>query len=340
MAFSRRAAVALAVPALALAARSAIRANALRKLRSKTVLITGGSRGLGLEIARQCLQHGARVAFCGRTSRQVSEAARELQDQFGEQQVLGMQCDITQEDDVSAFVRDALRSFSQIDVLINNAGFIQVGPRELMKREDYEEALATHFWGPYLMVQAALPALIKSQGRVVNIASIGGKVSVPHLLPYSTSKFALVGFSEGLSIELARHGVSVTTVCPGLMRTGSAVNAWFKGQYRKEYTWFSIGSSLPLLTCTAESAARQILVAAMQRKSSLTFPLSTRLATLAHQVAPAASMCVLRAINKLLPRPGGIGVSRAKGYRSQTRWSPSMLTILGDRAAQRNNELP
>jgi hypothetical protein len=118
------------------------------------------------------------------------------------------------------------------------------------------------------------------------------------------------------------------------------MNAWFKGQHRKEYTWFSIGSSLPLLTCTAESAARQILTATMQRKSNLTFPWTTRLATLAHQVAPATSTHILRAINKFLPQPGGIGVFRAKGHRSHSAWSPSMLTLLGDRAAQRNNELP
>src|SRR5204863_2590958 len=101
----------------------------------------------------------------------------------------------------------------------------------------------------------------RREGRIVNISSIGGKVSVPHLLPYSASKFALVGLSEGLRAELAKDGIVVTTVCPGLMRTGSPRNAQFKGQHRAEYAWFTLSDSMPFFSQSAERAARQILSA-------------------------------------------------------------------------------
>ena len=77
-------------------------------------------------------------------------------------------------------------------------------------------------------------------GRIVNVSSIGGKIGVPHLVPYCASKFALTGLSDSIRGELARHGIYVTTVCPRMMRTGSPFNAWFKGHYREEFTWFAV----------------------------------------------------------------------------------------------------
>ena len=82
-------------------------------------------------------------------------------------------------------------------------------------------------------------------GRIVNIASIGGLIAVPHLAPYSVSKFALVGYSDALRAELAKDGIRVTTVCPGLMRTGSAGHALVKGHHQAEFAWFGALSSLP-----------------------------------------------------------------------------------------------
>ena len=160
--------------------------------------------------------------------------------------------------------------FGHIDVLVNNAGVIQVGPIEVMTHEDFELAMQAHFWGPLNTILAVLPSMRqRRQGRIVNISSIGGKVSVPHLVPYSASKFALVGLSKGLRAELMKDGIEVTTVCPGLMRTGSPRNADFKGQHRFEYAWFSISDALPLLTVSAENAARQIVHACKRGQAEL-----------------------------------------------------------------------
>src|SRR6201982_336127 len=98
-------------------------------------------------------------------------------------------------------------------------------------------------------------------GRIVNISSMGGKVAMPHFAPYSASKFALTGFSDAIRSELARENIHVTTVAPGLMRTGSHVNAQFKGEHDAEFGWFAAASGMPLISMNAERAARKILAA-------------------------------------------------------------------------------
>ena len=158
---------------------------------------------------------------------------------------------------------EAVKSrFGQIDVLVNNAGVIQVGPLEVQTQKDFEDAMKVHFWGPFYTMQNVIPEMReRGEGKIVNIASIGGKMAVPHLAPYCASKFALVGLSNAMNAELAKDGISVTTVCPGLMRTGSHVNAIFKGKNEQEFAWFSIGNALPVSSVSAESAAKEIVEA-------------------------------------------------------------------------------
>src|SRR5581483_5724484 len=149
-----------------------------------------------------------------------------------------------------------------VDILVNNASIIQVAPVEALGPREFQHAMAVNFWGVVHPTLAGLPRMrARRRGRIVTITSIGGKVSVPHLLPYGAAKFAAVGFSEGLRAELARDGISVTTIVPGLMRTGSILNAVFKGPHRAEFAAFSVLGSLPLVSMDAERAARQIVAA-------------------------------------------------------------------------------
>ena len=320
------------------AARALLRRASQYDLRGRVALITGGSRGLGLVLARELAREGARLAICARDAEDLERARDELEARGAS--VLALPCDVTDRALVEEVVRAVYDHFGQLDLLINNAGVIEVGPMEVMTVEDYEEAMKTHFWAPLYAVLAVLPEMRqRGEGRIVNISSIGGKISVPHLLPYSASKFALVGFSEGLRAELAKDGIVVTTVCPGLMRTGSPRNATFKGRHRAEYAWFSISDALPITSIAATRAARQIIAATKRGDAEVVLTIQAKLAALFHGVFPGLTADILGAINSLLPEPGGIGTSRAKGKESQSTLSPSWLTVLSDKAAAENNQI-
>jgi short-subunit dehydrogenase len=307
-------------------------------LSNRNVLITGGSRGLGLELAREFASRGARVTICARDANDLERAIAKLE-RCG-LQVASLVCDITQENAARTMLQQIETSSGPVDVLVNNAGRIEVGPLETATIEDFEKAMATHFWGPLSLMLSVIPGMIRQHaGRIVNISSIGGKLGVPHLISYDASKFALAGVSEAVTAELRRHKVFVTTVYPGLMRTGSPRNADFKGQHRKEYTWFAVSDSLPLVTISANRAARKIVNACQQGRASLTISPAAKMAALAHALAPNVVISLLALVNHLLPRPGGIGFSSRKGRDSQTTITRSPLTLFDEWAAQDLNQV-
>jgi NAD(P)-dependent dehydrogenase (short-subunit alcohol dehydrogenase family) len=185
----------------------------------KVVLITGGSRGLGLVLARKLAGEGARLAICARDENELARAKEDLRDLDAE--VLTVVCDVRNQSEVNRTIKTVCNHYGQIDVLINNAGVIQVAPLENQTQKDFEDAMAIHFWGAFYMMQAVLPEMKRrGAGRIVNISSIGGKVPVPHLAPYSASKFALVGLSGAMRTELIKDNIYVTTVCPGIDENG------------------------------------------------------------------------------------------------------------------------
>jgi NAD(P)-dependent dehydrogenase (short-subunit alcohol dehydrogenase family) len=307
--------------------------------RDRCAVITGGSRGLGLVMGRQLARRGAKLAILGRNPESLARAEAELRSLGAE--VLALACDVRQQEEVEAAFKKILVRFGAADVLINNAGIIQVGPLEHMTVKDFEDALATHLLGPLYCILAVLPHMRQAgQGRIVNIASIGGKLALPHLLPYCASKFALVGLSEGLRAELRRHHILVTTVCPGLMRTGSPRNASFKGQHRREYAWFVVSDSLPWLSMDAERAAEQILNACRRGDARLVLGMHLKGALLLNELFPGALTSLLSLTNRLLPGPDAEALTQTHaGSQSQSALAPSWLTRLSDRAALRNNEL-
>lgn len=306
--------------------------------RGRTVVITGGSRGLGLVMARILAREGARLAILARDPAELDRAESELRLLTD---VMTIPCDLRSEEQVRSAIGQVVARYARLDVLINNAGIIQVGPLEHMTIADFTEAMATHLYGPLFCVLAALPHLRSvGGGRVVNVTSVGGKIAVPHLLPYCASKFALVGLSEGLRVELHKDNIRVTTVCPGLMRTGSPRNARFKGQHRREYAWFAIADSLPLLSMSAETAARQILQGCRRGAARVTLGVHTKGALLANELFPGATAAALSLANRLLPGARlEQGFSSRAGHESQSQVAPSWLTRLSDEAARTNNEV-
>jgi short-subunit dehydrogenase len=305
--------------------------------RGKTVLITGGSRGLGLLLAREFAARGARLGICARDSHELQRAADELRDRGAE--VIAVPADVTDRDQVRRVVGEVRRTLGPIDVLVNNAGIIAVGPFDTQRPEDFEESLRVHVWAALYATWEVLPDMrARRAGRIVNVSSFGGKVAVPHMLPYVTGKFALVGLSNGLRAELARDGVVVTTVCPGLMRTGSHLHAEFKGRHEEEYAWFAIGNGIPGFSMSGGAAARQVVAACARGDAEVVLTLPAKLAVAAQAVAPTLTANVLALANRyVLPDAGGIGPARRTGAESRGK-TPPVFTALSDRAAAANNE--
>ncbi len=304
----------------------------------KHVLITGGSRGLGLVLARELAAKGARLSICSRDTTELVNAVDDLTRRGA--RVLAIECDVTDRARVREFVAVARQRNGPIDVLINNAGIIQVGPLDEMREEDFEQSLKTHFWAALHTILEVVPEMkVRGAGRIVNISSIGGKIAIPHLLPYTSGKFALVGLSHGLRNELAGDGIVVTTVCPGLMRTGSHLNAEFKGQHEDEYAWFAIGGSAPGFSMSAETAARKILDACAIGDAEAVLGFPAKLGVAAQAICPNLTSSLLAGVNRwILPESGGIGTTTAKGRESRGK-TPAILTQLSDRASAANNEL-
>jgi len=321
-----------------LIAAAIIRKRRKYDLFGKNVFIAGGSRGLGLLLAEEFSRRGARVAICARDSDELERARIALQRKGHD--VFTILCDLSVEDEVARAIKSTRESLGSLDVLVNNAGTISVGPMEVMNLHDYQESLDTHFWGPLYATLAVLPDMRRrGEGRIVNISSIGGKIAVPHLLPYCAGKFALTGFSEGLRAEAIKDHIYVTTVCPGLMRTGSPRNAKFKGQHRAEYAWFSISDALPPFSMSARRAARKIVRACVQGKAEVILSLPAKLAAKLYALFPGISADLLGLVNRVLPPAGDADSEAHLGSESFSALSPSPITVLNERAAGRNNEV-
>src|SRR6266699_6339470 len=280
-------------------------------LRDKVALISGGSRGLGLVLARRICDQGGNVALLARDPQELARAKADLTARGGN--VLTVECDLLDRDQIQAAVRKVIDHFDRIDILINNAGIIEVGPLDHMNREDFDRAMQLHFWAPYELVSQVVPEMrLWGRGRIVNISSIGGKIGVPHLAPYGASKFALTGFSDAIRAELARDNIHVTTVAPGLMRTGSHVNAQFKGKHDAEFAWFSASAGAPLISMDADRAARKMVAACRRGQPSLTLTFAARGAIVGNALFPNLTGYLMKFINRFLPEAGGEEGNRSR----------------------------
>jgi short-subunit dehydrogenase len=328
----KRAFVLAAAAAGTAAGLAVLRARRRVDLSGQVVLITGGSRGLGLALAREFASRGCHLILCARSGDELERAKTDLS--AFPARVVTVRCDVTDADQVGKCVEEAISQFGRIDILVNNAGAIIVGPAQTMTLDDFAQAMDVMFWGTVHATLACLPHFrARGCGRIVNITSIGGLVSVPHLLPYSCAKFAVTAFSEGLGAELRGSGIKVFTIAPGLMRTGSFVNAYFKGAERGEAGWFSAAASFPGVSMSARRAARQILGSIERGKTERILGSPAKLMAWFHDLFPESTLAALGAVNHLLPR----GSQRSElGKDSKLLSEPWMraLTFLGRRAAK------
>lgn len=336
-----RGAVTAAVGGLgAWAVARVLRSRRAVPFRGRTAVISGGSRGLGLLLARRLAAEGARVGLLARTETDLDAALEELRDRY-DAEALAVACDVGDRPSVEAAVRRITEALGRPSILVHVAGVIEVGPEQHMDERDYREAFDAHFWGAYYLTEAVRPHLPRDgSARIGYVSSIGGRVAVPHLGPYSASKHALVGYADAMRAELAAERIPVTTITPGLMRTGSHPNAIVKGDHEAEYAWFAIGDAMPLLSIDGDRAADKILDAVRHGDPAITLTLPAKLAAAFDGVAPGWSGRLQAAANRLLPEPvGAEGDARRTGWASFSDVAPSALTRLADEEVAENNEL-
>ncbi len=307
-------------------------------------LVAGASRGLGLLIARELGLRGHRLVICARDAEELAVAKQMLTERGYD--VHTEVCDVADEAAVAALVDGVEQRFGPIEVAIVVAGVIQVGPLAAMTRGHFEEAISIMLWGPInVALKVAEQMRPRRRGRIGVITSIGGLISVPHLLPYSTAKFGAVGFSSGLRAELAGTGIKVTTVAPGLMRTGSHLRAEFVGRHAAEFGWFSLGASLPLISMNAERAADQIVDGVLAgRAYVVTTPLA-KIGMRVNGLAPALTAGMMGVMSRVLPSaPRRRSGPTLEGWQAEQQAEPGRrrviksLTTLGRAAAGRWNE--
>lgn len=343
---ARRSLFALGLVVGGYALKTVLASRARLDFAGKGVLITGGSRGLGLELARLFVRHGAKVAILARDGDELGRARDELMQIAPNADVLSLVCDIQSDQAVQDAVARGARRFGSLDVLVNNAGIIQVGPLEHMTLQDFDDALSINLRGAIVTTLAAIPhlktAALNNAGRggarIINITSFGGMVAVPHMAPYATAKFGFVGFSDAIRAELYKDGVRVMTVSPGTMRTGSHIHAFFKGQQDKEYAAFAATASAPVFTMNSEPAARAIFEASQRGDDELVLPVVTRLMVTGAHWFPNVTAVVTKLIARAMPGPTDKSGDTLKRGSESHREIPKILSQRADEASQLNNE--
>lgn len=300
------------------AARAAIRALSSQPIpEGAVVVITGGSRGLGYALASRFARKRVRLVLAARDRNELEHAQVSLLEEHQHLQPEDFYLfsgDLMDPVQCGRLISESLAHFGRIDVLVNNAGTIEVGPLENQTIDAFERAFRIYYLAPMIITLAALPHLLeqspapgwKRRAAIVNITSIGGKIAVPHLLPYCAGKFALVGFSEGLHAELRHKGIRVTTVCPGLMRTGGEDHARFAGDAEKEQRWFKLAAKTPVVSASVKHAANRIYSAVVIGRAELTITPQAWLATRFHGLCPETSQYIASLANRyVLPGPQG-----------------------------------
>lgn len=270
--------------------------------RGKTVYITGGSRGFGLSLAWNLLKEGAIVTLVARDRSELQSAKDILLRDFPQAKIYLSPCDITERRHLQGSIEHAIHQMGGIDLLINNAGAILVGPFTSLDKQDFEAQLRVHFYVAVDATKIILPHFQeRGAGHILNICSLGGKVAVPHMIAYDASKFALAGFSQGIGAELSRYNICVTTAFPTVMRTGSPIQAVFKGDHEKEFAWFQTLDNLPFISMSADVAAKKILQAVAEGRSELILSTPAKLREFIAVFFPEIANAFLSFANHLLP---------------------------------------
>ncbi|MGO4268482.1 3-hydroxybutyrate dehydrogenase [Paenibacillus sp. TAF58] len=189
-----------------------------RFLENRVALITGAASGIGLEIARTYAREGAKVVISDINSEQANLAALRLQEEGFE--VIGVKCDVTQEQQFVEAIKTVVQTYKRLDILVNNAGLQHVAPIEDFPVEKFEFMIKVMLTGAFIGIKHAFP-IMKEQGfgRIINMASINGVIGFAGKAAYNSAKHGLIGLTKVAALEGAPHGITVNALCPGYVDT-------------------------------------------------------------------------------------------------------------------------
>jgi short-subunit dehydrogenase len=317
-----------------------------RRTHKPVAWVAGASRGLGLAIARELGNAGHRVLITARTQDDLDRAQSDLVAEGIE--VITRVHDVRDAEGARQLVSDVESGFGPIETLIAVAGVLKVGPVP-DRAEEYAEPIDIMLRGPINVVHAVLPAMRdRGRGRIGVVTSIAGIIPVPHLVAYSAAKHGAVGFTRALAEELDGTPITVSTIIPGLMRTGGHWHGDYEGQPEREYVWFTGLSAAPLVSTDADRAAKIIVRGVIRGRRKIIFTLPARVGDLLYRLSPVAVGVAVGLAGRLLPdsdrgEPAGpdqVGHEHAPGYRAAAH-TPRIfdrLTVLADRAVRRFNQ--
>jgi NAD(P)-dependent dehydrogenase (short-subunit alcohol dehydrogenase family) len=300
-----------------------------------TAVVVGGSRGLGLAVARELVEQGYRPVLLARDEAELDKARDELGHGTSTRT-----CDVRDRTRLAAVLGE-VDAESPVEALFYVSGIITVAPAEELTLADFEESVDVMQLGMVAAVWAVLPAMRRrGRGRIGLVTSIGGRVAPPHLLAYSSAKFGAVGFGEGLAAELAGSGVTATVFAPGLMRTGGHEHAVFDGEPAREYGWFATAAGLPVVSADADHAARVFVRGVLAGRPHVSLTPLARIGYRVHGLAPATTVRLMGLANRLLPGPSRSGGRRAGRGIDREQHGPVKGAVLAmsRRAARRHGD--
>lgn len=186
----------------------------------KTAIITGGSRGIGKEVAILLAKKGINVVICSRNHNEISRVVEEIKAMYHASEVLGLRCDISISIEVNSLIKSTVERFGGIDILINNAGIVFVKKLIDTLEEEWDQTINTNLKGAFLCSKAALPYMIhKKSGVIINVSSGAGKVGFENISAYCASKFGMMGLTESMAWEVANYNMRIMAICPGEVDT-------------------------------------------------------------------------------------------------------------------------
>lgn len=269
-----------------------------RHVQGRTVLITGGSRGLGLELARKFLAAGAQVALCARNQADLERARQQLAPGGGLVSI--HVADISNPQAVERLVSDVTARWGRLDILVNNAGVFMGGPMALMRLDDYQRMLRVNLIGTITVTEACRPYL-ERHGGVITIVSAAGLLPAPHLAPYAVSKAGVSMYAQLLEVELASRGLETMAVYPSYMPTGSTYSADYRGAVAAEQRVVQRLMHMPFISVDHRRAGSIILNAWLSGRRVVVYPAVARFSIILTNLMPEFALRMMRLANRFYP---------------------------------------